>query len=183
MPAMNWDSPPAPERGLYRQRLRRPAVLRPGPFFRWRWRHGPRSAIECFPSCSYPSSVCSSSAAGPQRLEAPICARVRCAWHFGVRSPWRLPLSSAPLPALSDEPRSHRLTGDARSIQTALLSVAQMTAMPTFLRTIRGLLKCSKNGIVLHLGSGMRNSSEGYRQGYRAPMLGEPPDVVVPNYP
>src|SRR5438128_2779693 len=54
-------------------------------------------------------------------------------------------------------------------------SVVQMMAMPTCFRTIRGLLKCSKHGIALHLGSGMRNSNQCFRQGYRAPRGREMP--------
>src|SRR5258707_7271896 len=39
-----------------------------------------------------------------------------------------------------------------------------------------------KNGIAPHLGSRIHKSNQCFRQGYRAPMLPEPPDAVVPNY-
>jgi hypothetical protein len=59
----------------------------------------------------------------------------------------------------------------------------QMMAMLTFFRTIRVLLKCSKHGITLHLGSGMRNSNQCFRQGYRAPMGREMPLFRATNKP
>src|SRR5213078_3823635 len=62
-------------------------------------------------------------------------------------------------------------------------SVAQIRAMLPFFRTIRDLLKCSKHGITLHLGSRMRNSSRYCRQGYRAPMGREMPLFRATNKP
>src|SRR5712691_6718813 len=83
--------------------------------------------------------------------------------------------------------RSRRRNSSGRysSANDALLhasSVAQIMAMHAFFRTIRGLLKCSKNGTTPHLGSGTCHSNQCFRQGYRAPMLPEPQDAVVPSY-
>src|SRR5881396_8377 len=74
--------------------------------------------------------------------------------------------------------RLRKSSGRYSSANDGLLhasSVVQMMAMPTFFRTIRGLLKCSKHGITLHLGSEMRNSSQYFCQGYRAPRGREMP--------
>src|ERR1017187_5894036 len=53
-------------------------------------------------------------------------------------------------------------------------SVVQRIAMKRFFRTIRGLLKHSKNGTTAYLGSEKRTSNCICQQGYRAPMSPDP---------